>query len=481
MSLTQAVNTAQAIFNNTGTQTAILSKNISNAYNSNYARRSAVLSTSLFGADVIATQRAQNDALLRQVLRTTAGDSAQQTLLDGLTRIQATIGGNESELSPQAALKKFQSALNTYAGAPANTTTGAAAVSAASEVVNTIRNATQEIQTIRSQADQALLQSAGELRDLLGQFQKANDAVIVSSAAGTDASDAMDVREGLLKKISEIVGVTGTMRENNDMVLYTSEGITLFETTPREIKFVPTASYAPGVQGNSFYIDGVAVQPGTGGNTNGMGKIAALLQIRDTVAPTYQKQLDEIARGLVTQFAETSNAAPITTLPGLFTWSGGTVPPAGTIVNGISSTLQINPAVLSNPNLLRDGAINGAAYNKNPSSNAGFSLVLNTLYNGLDTPLTFDVAAEAGVDSGLLGYAAKSVGWFSALRSDASNAGETKNAMVIRATESYSSETGVSIDQELSDMLDIEQSYKASTKLLSAVDEMLKALMEIAG
>lgn len=481
MSLTQAVNTAQSIFNNTGTQTAILSKNISNAYNSNYARRSAVISTSLFGADVIATQRAQNDALLRQVLRTTAGDSAQQTLLDGLGRIQATIGGNDSELSPEAALKKFQTALNTYIATPANSTAGAAAVSAAANVALTINNATQEVQTIRAQADLSLSMAAGELRDLLGQFQKANDAAIVATAGGVDASDAMDVREGVLKKISELVGVTATMRENNDMVLYTSEGITLFETTPREVKFVPTPNYAPGVQGNSLYIDGVAVQPGVGGNTTAQGRIPALLQLRDQVAPTYQKQLDELSRALVTQFAETSAGPPAVTLPGLFTWSGGTVPAAGTIVNGISSTLKVNPAAVTNPSLFRDGAINGAAFNKNTGNAAGFTTVLNAYLTALDAPMSFDVNAEAGVNSGLLGYASKSIGWFSALRSDATDAGEAKNAMVVRATESYSSETGVSIDQELSDMLDIEQSYKASTKLLSAVDEMLKALLNIAG
>ncbi len=45
-----------------------------------------------------------------------------------------------------------------------------------------------------------------------------------------------------------------------------------------------------------------------------------------------------------------------------------------------------------------------------------------------------------------------------------------------RSTEAYSNETGVNLDEELTLLLDIEQSYKAATKILNAVDEMLKVI-----
>jgi flagellar hook-associated protein 1 len=38
--------------------------------------------------------------------------------------------------------------------------------------------------------------------------------------------------------------------------------------------------------------------------------------------------------------------------------------------------------------------------------------------------------------------------------------------------------TGVSIDEELSLLLDLEQSYKASAKLISTVDAMMASLLE---
>jgi flagellar hook-associated protein 1 FlgK len=49
-----------------------------------------------------------------------------------------------------------------------------------------------------------------------------------------------------------------------------------------------------------------------------------------------------------------------------------------------------------------------------------------------------------------------------------------------RSSEAYSNETGVSLDEELTLLLDIEQSYKAATKMLNAIDEMLQSLLDIA-
>ena len=82
------------------------------------------------------------------------------------------------------------------------------------------------------------------------------------------------------------------------MVIMTKDGATLFETIPRTVSFQPQTVYAAGTAGNSVYIDGIPLQGGTGGNTNSSGKLAGLVQLRDSVAGTMQSQLDEVARGL---------------------------------------------------------------------------------------------------------------------------------------------------------------------------------------
>lgn len=114
-------------------------------------------------------------------------------------------------------------------------------------------------------------------------------------------------------------------RANNDMVITTASGVTLFETVPRSVTFTPIQSYSASTTGNSILIDGVPLATGQGANTSADGSLAAMLQLRDNVAGTMQSQLDEIARGLIVTFAETdpSGAGLLPDMAGLFTWTGG--------------------------------------------------------------------------------------------------------------------------------------------------------------
>jgi flagellar hook-associated protein 1 FlgK len=71
------------------------------------------------------------------------------------------------------------------------------------------------------------------------------------------------------------------------------------------------------------------------------------------------------------------------------------------------------------------------------------------------------------------------MGWLEQERSGATSANEAKSALYERSATSYSNNTAVSLDEELSLLMDIEQSYKAATKLVTTVDEMLKSLMDM--
>ncbi len=140
---------------------------------------------------------------------------------------------------------------------------------------------------------------------------------------------------------------------------------------------------------------------------------------------------------------------------------------------------------------LRDGAINGAAFDQNPppDNNGGFTTQLDKLYTAMGAKMDFDPGtgvtgfnSATGIDSNvsIMDFASNSIGWLEQYRSDASGAAENTSAALSRSDEAYSNETGVNLDEELTLLLDIEQSYKAATKILNAVDEMLKSLLDIA-
>src|SRR5690606_15244597 len=115
---------------------------------------------------------------------------------------------------------------------------------------------------------------------------------------------------------------------------------------------------------------------------------------------------------------------------------------------------------------------NGALYVKNDLSNGGgtgYSDLIRGYASALDTSMEFDASTRIDTDTSLLKYAANSMGWLEQMRQGATNANDVKTAAYERAEEVYSNTTGVSLDEELSLLLDIEQSYKAATKLVSTI------------
>lgn len=483
MSLASAINTTKAILSNTSTQTSVVSTNTSNTNTEDYNRRTAITTTNAYtGATTVKIERTEDAALLKQTLSSITDDAGQQKLLAGLESLDAAMGGDEYTSTPSQYLSAFVEAMDTFASSPSDLTLASAAVAAASDVAKSLNQQTSAVQGLRTEADGEIATTVDKLNQLLKDFEKANNAVKQATAAGGDPNNALDTRESLVKQISQIVGVNTSVRENNDMVLYTSDGITLFETTPRSVTFDSTPAFDATTTGNSIYIDGVALAPGKGSSTSANGSLQALLQLRDEVYPGYQDQLDEIARVTINIFAEEDGAGdPVT---GLFTTTSApssplTLDPAdASIVTGLAGLITVNSAALSDPTKLRDGNVSGVSQNTENAS--GYSDLLYGYLKGFEQTVSFDGNAGTSTSATLLDYANDSVGWVQEYRSNASTAAEDTSAMQARAKEAYSNSTGVNLDEELMLLLDIEQSYKAGTKLLSTIDEMLQSLMQAA-
>ena len=235
--------------------------------------------------------------------------------------------------------------------------------------------------------------------------------------------------------------------------------------------------------GAAVLIDGVPVKAGADGQAS--GKVAGLVQLRDSVSATMQAQLDEVARGLIAAFAETDQpgGAAMPDAPGLFTWTGAPgMPAAGTLVDGLAGTISINAAMDSaqggNPSLLRDGGANGAGYVANTSGGSSYSSLLISYSERLDKPMTFDASTWIAPNASVSAYSANAIGWFENARQSASRASEASGALAVRTAEALSNDTGVNVDMEMSLLLDLEHSYQASARLIRAVDEMLATLLD---
>jgi flagellar hook-associated protein 1 FlgK len=206
------------------------------------------------------------------------------------------------------------------------------------------------------------------------------------------------------------------------------------------------------------------------------------------IQPFVSGQLDEIARGLISAFSETNAAGdPASVRAGLFRDGTSTALPSGSTA-GLASRISVAASVDrkqgGNPFLLRDGGLSDPtdpSYRLNNAGAASFSDRLRALSTAAEQPQAFASSGGALTSGSLTLYAASSTGWIEGQRQTAATESEQKSAFLDRATQALSGATGVSLDTEMSKMLDLERAYQGSAKIISVVDNMLQSLLQAAG
>ena len=486
MSLSTVLSTAQSSLFNLSQKASVAARNISGASDPNYARRTVVMETAGNGAAVASVDRAANTRLSASSRDALSLSVAQNTISENMKQLSLSLNGTDGSASASALLSRLHGALQTYSASPDNDLLARGVVDAAGTIANALNASSAEVHSLRARMDSEIAGEVATLNGLLDEFEGVNNAIIKATLRDGDPNELLDRRDTLLGRIAEIVPVTVTERDHGDVMLTTAGGVMLFETTPRDVTFTPRPAYSAGDTGNVVRIDGVPVKAGTGADTSSSGSIAAMLQVRDEVTVQTEMQLDEIARGLVSMFAETDQTGgggPART--GLFTWSGGpAVPPDGVLSPGMATTLAVNPLYDpqsgGNPSLLRDGGANGAAYVVNAAGGVAFSDRIIALADAMEAPMAFDTVTGLASDVSLVAYSGNAQAWLEAYRADAGGAAETKDAMHAALGSKLIAQTGVNIDDEMASLVEIEHSYKATSRLIATVDNMLAALLEAA-
>ncbi|CAN5118784.1 flagellar hook-associated protein FlgK [soil metagenome] len=491
MSLTTGLNIARSALTVTGAQTAIVSRNIASVNDPNYTRRTAsVVSLTGGGIGISSITRATDKILFDARLDASSRSLMQDAIAGSLDRLHNTVGDPADDTSISSLVGAFTDALQLYSSNPSDGTAASAAVSRAADLSNALNDASNAVQSIRRDADAGMANSVDRINALLSQIEEVNNVIVGQGASRADLSDYLDQRDALVSELSGEIGIKTKLGSNNDLVIYTDSGVTLFQTRARAVTFQASGGLSAGSSGNAVYVDGVPVTGDAASMALHSGRLAGYAAIRDEYAPRYQTQLDEVARGLIETFAETDqNATPtLPDVPGLFTWDGAPAMPGSGVAAGLAGSIRIsasvNPAEGGDPSLLRDGGISdpgNAAYIYNTTGAAGFTGRLQSLITALGTQRSFDASAALGTNATLSDYASASAGWLEEMRSSSSAAADYSTTLLNRATEALSNKTGVNLDEEMTTMLELERSYQASAKLLSTIDQMFDTLLSSVG
>ncbi|MDD9333685.1 MAG: flagellar basal body rod C-terminal domain-containing protein, partial [Bartonella sp.] len=218
------------------------------------------------------------------------------------------------------------------------------------------------------------------------------------------------------------------------------------------VSFQFSTSLPPGISGKQIFIDGVPLGHSSFIDPNGGGNLGGLLKLRDDIIPQYQKQLDEIANALMQMFTD----------PFSLFLDGDQ--PSGQIsaLEGLAGRIQLNP--------IFDSKTEGGG----PEH---FGDNLQELVASFNEKQKFGTGTGLDLEQSIMDFSKNSVGWLQGLRSNADKEARYQGAMFSHAAEALSNATGINTDDELALMLQLEQTYGATSRIISTVGKMLDDLL----
>ena len=506
MSLNDALYIATSGLANINQGFAVISQNVANAGNIDYARE-VPTSTSMSAGDLemgVRTGPVRREVNLQLQANLFLQNSAsaalttRQTALQVIDSVQGTPGAG-SDLP--SLLGKLQSTFSTLVSDPASQTQQQAVVAAAGALAGQINTLSAAYQSARQNAQDAMVADVSTLNQTLGTIQGLSQQIILGKSLGQSTADTENQRDAAIHSLTQLVDVRVIPQANGDIQMLTGTGLSL----PSINSGAQFALAAATTGANAFYPGGGL--PGitlNGSDVTGQltgGRIGANVTLRDTTLPTYQAETDEFAQTLSSRF-DAQGLTLFTDATGALPVSSG--PPVQTGYVGYGLTVRVNPAVAATPRLVRDGtqAIAGSgtgasAFTPNP---AGGPSGFNTLAQRI---LDFALGAQAqsGVPQPLpnmtaLGPAGTLTAPFTAtstlqafsvslVNSQAQDSAATsteqaaQTALQSSLQSKLSAASGVNIDSEMATMIRLQNAYGANAKVISGVQAMWTALLAI--
>src|SRR4051794_31249057 len=416
----------------------VTSHNVANANTEGYSRQEAVFEpTAAFdirtgaligggggqlgsGVDVATYRRIRDGFLDLQYRAQAMGLGEWQTTAGTVGQVEA--GLNEpGDDGINAQLGKFWSAWGDVANAPESVATRQALVSQAGVLASQINDVDAQVSTISTQATQeytSLTGSTGTVQQAATEINQLNGAIKQAVDGGASPNDLMDRRDQLLDQLSQLAQVS-TVDDGDGTI---------------DVHFGDAAN--PLVDSTGVHWPQTLTAPG--------GKLGALLQLTNPATGTlqgYRTTLNAFAK----QLADSVNALHN---------------PGGTGTNFFSYTVGSEAATLA-VNVTATGVVTSTT--GNPGAN-DVALAIAALRGG-----AADTAYQA-----LVSQIGSEV-------NDAQRQSDSAQALASAVDDRRQSTSGVSMDEEMTNLVRFQRAYQASARAMSSMDEMLDVLINRTG
>ncbi|MGH2941811.1 MAG: flagellar hook-associated protein FlgK [Solirubrobacteraceae bacterium] len=410
----------------------VTSHNIANANTVGYSRQEAQRQASDAlalppagqmgtGVDVVAYTRIRDSFLDLQYRAQNMQVGYGTARADALEQVELRLAEpGDNGIAKQ--LSNFWSSWSDLANAPESAAARSALIEDTRTLVSSVNALDDGFETVASQSAQQLAQltgNGGELHGLAQELAGLNDAIRDSEAVGAQPNDLLDRRDLVLDKLSKLAQVSVT------------------DDGGGSIRVTLGGAAAPLVDGSTVTWPAPAMPSPS-------GKIGALLEASSptgTIA-SYRSDLAGFAQALTTQVNAIYNPAAGADF---LAYDAGT------------ATLSINPAITTAT--LKAGA--GAAAGNNSAAAALSELrgkpgSPDDVYARLVTRIGTEVA-------------------------DARRTTVNATALSQSIEDRRQSTAGVSLDEEMTNLIRFQRGYQAAARAMSTTDEMLETLINRTG
>ena len=451
MSLNVALNTALSGLFANQRAVAATSENIANVNTPDFARRDVQFFTDAIpnqfsGVDV-EIARAAADRFLQGAVFSGVADAAGATIVaDALARVEASLGAPGENISFSNELDEAFAALTVLSANPSSPAARADAIAAVDAAFAAFAR-TQD--AIALESDAALSQ----LGSSLGRVNALLEEIFRLNAAAPDSNGAADLLDARLSELSEFVDFAVTRTDDGRVTVATQGGTVLADSAGYSSLSVaggpPTAITAAAVDPASGVVTGA---PTAIESEISAGALRGLLDLRNGVLPNLAAQVQSAAQSVADRlnvvYAQNSIVGATSPTADLF------------IVADAQGRFAVNAAIAADPARLaiaRPSGGNAAGAN-----------------DGLGAAALADVGASP--EAATVREAVAAIG--SAAR-NAGLAAQTNEALSAELSARASAETGVNLDEELSNLIVFQRAYNANARVVAAVDELWQTILSV--
>jgi flagellar hook-associated protein 1 FlgK len=429
----------------------VTAHNIANASNPNYSRQRVLVSSEtpevtagfIWGTgakldNIIRARNQMNDSQIRTNNYQFSNSSKQSQLLG---QIEETFS-EPSELGLSNLMNSFFGTWTELSVSPNSVPLRSNVIHAAEKLASKVKSIHENLEVIKNDTLSEFKENVSSLNRILSEVQSLNQQIYESSVAGYSPNDLLDKRDAAIDELSNLTNITVSTDTDNMVSISIGGVFAVNRNHASQFKITTTNGKL-----------GLATTDGDLNVKITSGELNAQSEIYSNKIPEYLSKLDEVVQQLFDSVNTAHRAGHTLT------------DPPQTNINFFESftdgVLTINNDIINNPNLIAASA-DGTAGNGETALHISELMNQNILNGSKLGDIYSNLISQIGNET---------------LAS--SQSAESSLLILEQLDMQRSSYSGVSIDEEMTNVIKFQRSYDASAKLIKVADEMLETLINM--